>query len=100
MAARKRTERRAVDRDVKKLLAQKDKLAKLEVGGAAERPIHVATASLVDVLARDSKCHRCGGAVRLEEHVARAGLRVARVRCSSCGSDRELYFAVSPRVMN
>lgn len=100
MAARKRTERRAVEREVKKELERRDKLATLEVGGALERPITVATASLVDVMARDSKCHRCGGAVRLEEHTVRGNARVARVRCSACGSEREIFFVVSPRVLH
>jgi len=100
VAARKRTERRALERDVKKHLEQRDKLARLEVGGAAERPIHVATAALVDVMARDSKCHRCGGAVRLEDHVVRGNLRVAVVRCSACGAQREIFFQISPRVMH
>jgi DNA-directed RNA polymerase subunit RPC12/RpoP len=100
VAARKRSERRAAEREVKKDLERRDKLAALEVGGAPERPIHVATASLVDVMARDSKCHRCGGSVRLEEHFVRDNQRVARVRCSSCGSEREIFFAVSPRVLH
>jgi hypothetical protein len=85
---------------VRKHLERKDKLAVLEVGGAAERPIHIATASLVDVMARAAKCHRCDGTVRLEDHVVRENLRVARVRCSSCGTEREIFFAISPRLMH
>ena len=109
MAAKKktsspRTERRALERDVKKQLEQKDRLAELSPGGAPERPITVETAALVEPLARASRCPRCDGAVRLEEHSARIvsgrSLRAVSVSCSACGSTRELFYVIEPRVLH
>ena len=94
MAARKRSERRAIEREVKKDIERKDKLAALQPGGAPERPIEVTTASLIEPGARSSKCPRCGGDVRLEEHVVQGSLRVARVRCAQCGSPRAIYYRI------
>lgn len=95
MAARRRTERRALERDVKKHLEQQDKLAALSPGGAPERPIEVATASLIEPMARGSRCVRCAGAVRVDEHVVEGGLRVARVSCVECGSRRAIYYRIT-----
>lgn len=102
MAARKRTERRTLEREVRKQLEKKDRLAELSPGGSPERSIEVETAALVEPMARSSRCPRCDGAVRLEEHSARTvsgrSLRVARVSCLACGSERELFFAI--RLLN
>ncbi|MBI2391461.1 MAG: hypothetical protein HYV09_17865 [Deltaproteobacteria bacterium] len=125
-ASRGRTERRALDREVRKQLESKERLARLSSGGAPERPIEVATASLVEPMARASRCVRCDGAVRLDEHVVRVvaeatrgivaeatrgivaeatrgtkrSLRVARVSCPSCGAAREIYFAIVAPVLH
>lgn len=93
--ARKRTERRALERDLKRQIEQRDKLAALEPGGAADRPIEVATAALIEPMARASRCPRCHGESRLEEHVVENSVRVARVRCTACNSPRAIYFRIS-----
>lgn len=93
--SRKRAERRALERDVRKQLEQRDKLSALSPGGAPERAIEVASASLIEPMARASRCPRCGGDVRLEEYVVEGGLRVARVRCTACGSPRALYYRIA-----
>lgn len=108
MAAKKktspRTERRTVEREVQKQIDRKDRLAELSAGGAPERPIVVETAALVEPMARASRCPRCDAAVRLEDHAARivAGraLRVVQVSCVACGSTREMFFAIEPRVLH
>ena len=80
---------------MKKHLEQKDKLATLSPGGAPERPIEVATASLIEPMARASRCARCEAAVRVEEHVVEGALRVARVSCVGCGSRRAIYYRIT-----
>jgi hypothetical protein len=94
VAARRRTERRALERDVKKQIERRDKLAALSPGGAPERPITVVTAAVIEPTARASRCARCDGGVRVEEHTVRGDLRVVAVRCVECGSARELYFRI------
>jgi hypothetical protein len=84
-----------MERDVKKQIEAKDKLALLSPGGAPERAIEVASASLIEPMARASRCPRCEGDVRLDEHVVERGLRVARVRCTACGSARSLYYRIA-----
>lgn len=84
-----------MEREVQKQIERKDKLAVLTPGGAAERAIEVSTASLIEPMARALKCPRCDGPVRLEEHVVEGALRVANVRCSTCGSARPLYFRIT-----
>lgn len=99
-----RAERRTVEREVKKQIDRKDRLAELSAGGAPERPISVETAALIEPMARSSRCPRCDGAVRVEDHVARSDagrtLRVVQVCCVSCGSTREMFFVIQPRVLH
>jgi hypothetical protein len=90
---RKRTERRQAERDAQKLARARMKLAFLEQGGAADRPIEVASASVVEPHAASMPCAACGETgVRIAEHVARDGLRVVHVRCPRCGAEREVFF--------
>jgi hypothetical protein len=94
-----RAARRAAERDLDKLARDRAKLAALEPGGSAERPIEVASASLVEIEARTARCTRCDGAMRVEEHVVeRSGqglLRVARVACPLCGTRRDVWFRIA-----
>lgn len=76
------------------------KLAILEQGGGADRPIEVSSASTVEPHAGGLPCAGCGeSGVRVEEHVAVTTeddrrLRVARVRCARCGAARSIYFRI------
>src|SRR6478672_5038746 len=95
MAKRARTERREAAREAEKLARARMKLALLEAGGAPERPIVVASASVVEPHATSLPCPACGvGGVRLDEHAAEEGLRVTRVRCARCGTRREIWFRI------
>jgi uncharacterized protein (DUF1786 family) len=93
---RARTARRASEREARKLADDLERLARMERGGAPDRPIEVASASQVDVHARDARCPVCTGLVRLEDHTAETiggvRLRVAHVRCGQCGRKRAIYF--------
>jgi hypothetical protein len=95
---RPRAERRELARDAAKLARERVRLARLEPGGAPERPIDVPSASVIEVRARGMPCAACGGEVRVEDHEARtlAGvpLRLVRVLCPQCGGRRIVHFQV------
>lgn len=99
-----RAERRALDRDTGKLLRAKEKIFGLEAGGSPERPIELGAASEVEVAARSMRCPRCEGALELLEHLAETvegrRLRIARVRCKVCGSERRVYFRLEAARLN
>jgi hypothetical protein len=94
-----RTQRRARDRAHAKLARDRDRLARLEPGGAAERPLDVVSPAQVDVMAEARPCPLCAGALRLDQHAAATiggvRLRVAHVACTACGVRRQLYFRLT-----
>lgn len=100
MAKRARSERRLAEREAGKLARARLRLAALEVGGSPERPIELASASVVEPHASSLPCAACGASgVRVEEHAARTmpdgGLvRVVRVYCARCGVRRDVFFRV------
>lgn len=109
MKKRARTERREAQRAAVKLAEARAKLARLEAGGAPDRPIEVTSASVVEVHAAGLPCVACGAeGTRVEEHVAITAddegggpsrgaarhLRIARLRCPRCGVRREVYFRI------
>ncbi len=107
MAARKlsgRALRREQARDAEKLAMQRQKLARLEPGGAPDHPVVVESASQVEVHARSLQCTRCDGSYRVDEHVAETvggdRLRVAKLVCLVCGARRSVYFRITPPRMN
>jgi hypothetical protein len=102
MAARTpktRTLRRARGRMQEKLVRDLERLARLEPGGAADRPIDVASPAQVDVMAEARPCPLCQGSLRLIEHAAATvdgvRLRVAHLACTACGVRRHVYFRLS-----
>ncbi len=90
--------RRAMARADDKLALARERLAALEPGGSPERPIEVASASLVEPRAQSAPCLRCGGPLRIDEHTAESigglRLRVVHARCAQCASPRLLYYRV------
>ena len=94
---RARTERRDAARASVKLAEARLKLARLERGGSAERPIEVTSASVIEVHAVGLPCAACGASgVRVEEHIASEGLRVVKLLCPRCSVRRDLYFRIQP----
>lgn len=83
----------------KRLEREVRKLELLEPGGTPEGAIEIEAPSVVEAHAGRIPCTRCEGAVEVEEHAVEehAGerLRVARVRCRSCGHRRTLYFRLA-----
>jgi hypothetical protein len=96
--SRARISRRAQARKRDKLTQELERLAREMPGGAPDRPITVAAAPQVDVIAGQTPCPVCQAALRLVEHAADTvegvRLRVARVLCPVCGAKRSLYFRI------
>jgi hypothetical protein len=97
---RARATRREADRSAKKDRETIAKLYALEAGGAADRPIEVASASEVEPDAARRRCPFCGGEARVTEHevTEHAGrrLRVASLVCKLCHSAFRRYYALGP----
>jgi len=94
-----RTTRRVLEREQEKLARDRERLFALEPGGTAARPIVVESSSVIEPTARATRCPRCFGELRLEEHAAKTvdavSLRVVRVRCAQCGAPREIWFRIA-----
>ncbi len=92
-------QRRAAERAREKIADASEKLARLEPGGAPERPIEIETASLVEPHARSIPCLRCGHEVRVVDHEAKTigerRLRVVRTKCTRCGAIRVFYMRIT-----
>lgn len=74
----------------------RQRLFELEPGGNPAYPVEVVSASVVETHALGVPCPLCDGAHEILEHAAvvegGARLRVARLRCRQCGSQRSLFF--------
>jgi hypothetical protein len=92
---RPRTERRERERSERQAVRDRQRLALLEPGGSAERPIKVPSSSVIAVRARAHPCPLCGGSLRLDEETApSADLRAAHMTCVRCGVARQLWFTL------
>jgi hypothetical protein len=73
-------------------------------GGSPERPIDVASASVVDGKARATPCVQCGGDLELRgdraTSTARGVLREVGLVCRRCRAPRTLWFRIAPRAAN
>jgi hypothetical protein len=91
-----RAERRELARTREKLARSREKLWSLETGGSPERPLDVASASVIEPRATSEPCFRCGAYPRQVEHraetIAGRRLRVVVARCPECGALRTWYF--------
>jgi hypothetical protein len=91
-----RTARRAQERDARKRVRDREKLAALSPGGARERPIEVASAAVIEGRAGSLACPQCGGPYRIRDHrSAGAGVRCVDVACRQCGAPRSLWFRIA-----
>jgi hypothetical protein len=95
---RSRTDRRAAERALRKEVVERERLAALAPGGRRDRPIVVATVSVIESMARSTPCVQCGGELELKEHAAPADgqgrVRVMRLVCRLCHAPREIWFAI------
>ncbi len=88
---RKRAQRRKAERATRKLEDARLKLALLEEGFSADRPIAVDSASQIEPHARSMRCPMCDEPFHVLEHDAR---RVVRVGCKRCGRRFEVHFVL------
>jgi hypothetical protein len=69
-------------------------------GGSPERPIDVASASVIEGKARATSCVQCGGDLELRgdraTSTARGILREIGLVCRRCHAPRSLWFRVVP----
>lgn len=91
-----RPERRARARAQAKLVDDLERLARLQPGGAPDRPIEIESPAQVEVIAERTPCPRCEAMLTLREHALETVegdvLRVARLACTSCGVPRDVWF--------
>lgn len=97
-----RAARREALRAAQKLGELRGKLAAMEPGGSPARPKDVESPAVVDVHAVSLPCTACEGELELLEHtvVEHLGtrLRQAHLRCRRCGSERDVFYKITPRL--
>src|SRR5690349_22506774 len=91
-----RTERRERERAARGLVKDRERLAALEAGGSAERPIEVPSPSVIDSRVRSLRCPQCAGEYAVDDHQSpSAGLRKVAVTCRICHVSRALWFRLA-----
>lgn len=90
-----RTERRTRERAARQLVRDREKLASLSAGGAAEHAIEVVSSAVIEGRVGAIPCVQCEGRYRILDHrSAGAGVRALDVRCERCGVARTLWFRI------
>jgi hypothetical protein len=90
---RDRTERRARERDARRLVRDRERLARLSPGGSADKPIEVDSPAVIEGRVGSLRCPQCDGAYALDDHQsAGPGVRVVSVTCRDCRVSRQLWF--------
>ncbi len=99
MSRKERTDKRAFERSLRKVVRDREKLALLEAGGSAEHPIVVTSSAVIEVRVAATPCIQCEGEYRLVELEAPGGgLRACHVKCRQCGVARTLWFKIADAV--
>jgi hypothetical protein len=95
---RSRTERREAERALRKDVVGRERLVAAAPGGARDRPISVASVSVIESMARSTPCVQCAGELELRDHAAPADgggkLRRLALICRVCHTPREIWFKV------
>jgi hypothetical protein len=90
-----RTDRRKAERAARALVRDREKLAALSPGGAAERPIQVPSSAVIEIRIGAMPCPQCEGHYRILDHrSAGAGVRDVSVVCEQCHVGRVLWFKI------
>ncbi|HSS40542.1 MAG TPA: hypothetical protein VLT58_17385 [Polyangia bacterium] len=102
--ARSRKLRREQERQLRKQVARVERDARGLPGGAADNPIDVGSAAVVEIKARATPCLRCGGELDVRRDQAastpRGVLRELDLVCRSCHAPRTLWVRIAPAVVN
>jgi hypothetical protein len=84
--------------DFRRLVREREELAKQALGGSPTRPIEVTTVSVIEVRAGQMPCPQCDGELRVKAHEAPAPkLRRVDVCCRQCCVSRSLWFRIVDR---
>ncbi len=101
---RPRTAKREAERANAAVAATRERIARLEPGGAADWPITVESAVLVERRAAELPCTQCGGELEVKEHdakvVGESRRRIVAAKCRRCGTVRTIWFAIVEAVEN
>ena len=101
---RPRKKQREQERALRKLVRRTEGLAGELPGGSAQRPIDVASASIVEGKARATPCIQCAGDLELRgdraTSTARGVLRELALVCRRCHAPRTLWFRIVPPAAN
>ncbi|MES1209394.1 MAG: hypothetical protein ABUS79_25940 [Pseudomonadota bacterium] len=101
---RPRKARREQERQLRKQVARVERDARGLPGGAADNPIDVGSAAVVEIKARATPCVRCGGQLDVRRDQAastpRGVLREIELACRSCHAPRTLWFRVIAATVN
>jgi len=101
---RPRKKQREQERALRKLVRRTEGLAGELPGGSAQRPIDVASASIVEGKARATPCIQCAGDLELRGDRAtttpRGVLRELALACRRCHAPRTLWFRIKPPATN
>jgi hypothetical protein len=90
-----RTGRRRAERAARALVRDRERLAVLSPGGAADRPIQVPTSAVIELRIGSMPCPQCAGRLRVLDHrSAGAGVRDVSVVCEQCHVERVLWFRI------
>ncbi len=102
--ARARKARREQERRLRKDVTRVERAARGLPGGAADHPIEVTSAAVVELKARAAGCLRCGGELELRRDqaasTARGVLRELTLACRLCHGARTLWVRVAPNSAN
>jgi hypothetical protein len=97
---RPRTDRRERERELRRSVREREKLAAASPGGASDHPIVVTSASVIEGRARGTPCVQCGSDLILGDHTAEVhqgqSLRLVRLVCRLCHAPRALWFVIQP----
>jgi len=101
---RPRSDRRERERELRKSVREREKLAATAPGGAPTHPIVVRSASVIEGMARSTPCVQCGSELTLGDHTAETyqgrSLRLVRLVCRVCHAPRALWFHVQPQLLS
>ena len=101
---RPRRQQRERARELRKQVRRTEQLAGQLPGASSDKPIDVASASVVEQKARATSCIQCGGDLEVRgdraTSTARGVLRVMALVCRRCHAPRTLWFRIAPRPAN
>jgi hypothetical protein len=101
---RSRRQRRVEERALRKEVRRTETLAEKLPGASPDNPVDVASASVVETMARGTPCVQCGGELEPRGEratsTARGVLRAIAVTCRRCHAARTLWFRVAPPAPN